>query len=155
MAKNLSAEQVYERNKKLAKKLKILAPVCFWGFLALSFICLFFAIRNSFGNIAEIINLLDKNKYTGDQLRENYNYLLGKYGEWVIGDGNKGFVLTFVNIGNALFSGIMIANCFLFVLCLFLAFALGKLILPRLSNQIIEDNQDMVNLTILREKDKE
>lgn len=154
--KQLTAEEIYKRNQKKSKVLGKLAPICFWGFLALSILCLVFAIRHSFGNVAEICNLLDSKKFTGEELQANYNYLVEKYGEWVIGNGGTGFQITFVNIGHALFSGLMITNCIFFVVFLVSAYVLGKWLLPKLSAQIILDNQDMVNLTILKnQKDKE
>lgn len=154
--KQLTPEEIYKRNQKKSKVLRILAPICFWGFLALAVLCLIFAIRHSFGNVAEICNLLDSKKFTGEELQANYNYLVGKYGEWVIGNGGTGFQITFVNIGHALFSGLMITNCIFFVVFLVSAYVLGKWLLPKLSAQILLDNQDMVNLTILKnQKEKE
>lgn len=153
--KKLTAEEIYKRNQKRSKILRILSPVCFWGFLAIGIICLFFAIRHSFGNVAEIISMLDNKKYTGEQLSANYAFLIEKYGEWIIGNGGNGFTITFVNIGNALFSGLMITNCILSVVFLVSAFLLGKWILPKISAQILLDNQDMVNLTVLRQSNKE
>lgn len=154
--KQLTPEEIYKRNQKKSKVLRILAPICFWGFLALAVLCLIFAIRHSFGNVAEICNLLDSKNFTGEELQANYNYLVGKYGEWVIGNGGTGFQITFVNIGHALFSGLMITNCIFFVVFLVSAYVLGKWLLPKLSAQILLDNQDMVNLTILKnQKEKE
>lgn len=149
--KQLTPEEIYKRNQKKSKVLRILAPICFWGFLALAIICLILAIKNSFGNVAEIINMLDTKKYTGEELQANYQFLVEKYGEWVIGNGGAGFQITFVNIGHALFSGIMITNCIFFVVFLVSAYLLGKWLLPKLSAQILLDNQDMVNLTILKD----
>lgn len=153
MAKReLTAEEVYKRNQKKAKVFKILAPICFWVFLALSVLCLIFAVQNSFGNVSEIQSLLDSDKYNGEQLENNYNYLVGKYGEWVIGKSGGGFSITFIDIGNALFSGVMIANAILSVIFFVLAYLLGKWIFPKLSAQTLIDNQDMVNLTILKDR---
>ena len=148
--KQLTPEEIYKRNQKKSKVLRILAPICFWGFLALAIICLIFAIKNSFGNVAEIINMLDTKKYTGEELQANYQFLVEKYGEWVIGNDGAGFQITFVNIGHALFSGLMITNCIFFVVFLVSAYLLGKWLLPKLSAQILIDNQDMVNLIILK-----
>ncbi len=148
--KQLTQEEVYKRNQKKSKVLRILAPICFWGFLALAIICLIFAIKNSFGNVAEIINMLDTKKYTGEELQANCQFLVERYGEWVIGNGGAGFQITFVNIGHALFSGLMITNCIFFVVFLVSAYLLGKWLLPKLSAQILIDNQDMVNLIILK-----
>ena len=149
--KQLTPEEIYKRNQKKSKVLRILAPICFWGFLALAIICLILAIKNSFGNVAEIINMLDTKTYTGEELRANYQFLVEKYGEWVIGNGGAGFQITFVNIGHALFSGLMITNCIFFVVFLVSAYLLGKWLLPRLSAQILIDNQDMVNLVVLKD----
>ena len=148
--KQLTQEEVYKRNQKKSKVLRMLAPICFWGFLALAIICLIFAIKNSFGNVAEIINMLDTKKYTGEELQANYQFLVERYGEWVIGNGGAGFQITFVNIGHALFSGLMITNCIFFAVFLVSAYLLGKWLLPKLSAQILIDNQDMVNLIILK-----
>lgn len=148
--KQLTQEEVYKRNQKKSKVLRMLAPICFWGLLALAIICLIFAIKNSFGNVAEIINMLDTKKYTGEELQANYQFLVERYGEWVIGNGGAGFQITFVNIGHALFSGLMITNCIFFVVFLVSAYLLGKWLLPKLSAQILIDNQDMVNLIILK-----
>lgn len=150
----LSAEETYKRNQKRAKVFKILAPVCFWVFLGLAVLCLFIALKNSFGNVAEIISLLDDKKYTGVELNANYNFLVQKYGEWVIGTGNNGFTVTFINIGNALFSGFMIISLVFCIIFFVSAFVVGRWLLPKLSQQITEDNQDMVNLTILKQQDK-
>lgn len=153
--KELSAEEVYKKNQKKAKVLKVIAPICFWGFLALAIICLIVAFKNSFGNVIEIIDLLDDKKYNGDEIASNYAYLVDKYGEWVIGGNSGGFTITFVNIGKALFSGLMITNCVLCVIFILSAYILGKWLLPKISQQIIADNQDMVNLTILKQQNKE
>ena len=100
--------------------------------------------------------MLESKNYTGEQLQENYAYLINKYGEWVIGNGGAGFQITFVNIGHALFSGLMITNCILSVVFLVSAYVLGKWLLPKISAQILIDNQDMVNLVVLKnQKGKE
>lgn len=148
--KQLTAEEIYRKNQKKSKILKTLAPIVFWGCLVLSVLCLIFAIKNSFGNVGEICDMLDNSKWTGEQLEQNYAYLTEKYGEWVIGNGGNGFTITFVNIGKAMFSGLMITNCILSVAFLVSAYVLGKKLLPKISEQIILDNQDMVNMTILK-----
>ena len=153
--KQLTAEQIYRRNQKKSKVLRILAPIVFWGCLALAFMCLIFAIRNSFGNVAEICDLLDNSRFTGDELQANYTYLTEKYGEWVIGNGGNGFTITFVNVGKALFSGLMITNVILSGVLFISAYILGKWLLPKISAQILIDNQDMVNLQVLRSNEKE
>lgn len=153
--KQLSPEETYKKNQKTSKTLKVLSPVVFWVFLALSILCLVLAIQNSFGNVVEIMHLLENKNYTGAELEENYAYLVEKYGEWVIGNGGNGFTITFVNIGHALFSGLMVTNLTLSLISFSSAFILGKWILPKISAQILIENQDMVNLTILKKNDKE
>lgn len=148
--KNLTPEETYKRNEKKAKALKILSPIVFWSFLGLALLCLIFAFKNSFGNMAEIIRLLDDKVYNGEQLEANYNFLLNKYGEWTIGSGGYGFTIRFINISKALFSGLMVANLIACVSLVVLAFLLGKWVLPKLSRQIEDENKSMVNLTILR-----
>ena len=154
MRKELTPEETYKRNQKVSKILRILAPICFWGFLVLSVICLIFALKNSFGNVAEIYNMLDSKKYSGEQLQENYAFLTAKYGELVVGNGGAGFVITFVNVKRAMFSGFMIVNAILCVTFFLAAYVLGKWILPKISKQVLIDNQDMVNMTILKSSDK-
>lgn len=150
MKKELTPEQVYKKNQRIAKFLKAISPIVFWGLLALAIVFIVFAIKNSFGNIAEITDLLDSKKYTGEELQANYQYLLQKYGEWRIGNGGAYFSMTFVNIKNALFSGLLITDCIMAGICLIGAFVLGKWFLPRLANTLNQNNTDMVNLTILK-----
>lgn len=154
--RQLTAEEIYKKNQKKSKVLRILSPIVFWGCLVIAILCLIFAIRNSFGNVAEICTLLESDNYTGEQLQTNYNHLIEKYGEWTIGTGSNGFQITFVNVGEALFSGVMIVNIVLSVIFFVSAYVLGKWLLPKISAQILLDNQDMVNMTILKtQKNKE
>ena len=96
--KQLTPEEIYKRNQKRAKRLRILSPICFWGFLALSIVCLVFAIKNSFGNVAEIMEKLDSKKYSGEQLSQNYQYLIDKYVESFFVNCSTVFHITFVYI---------------------------------------------------------
>lgn len=150
--KQKTPQEIYKSNQKKSKILRISAPIVFWVFIALSILCLILAIKNSFGNVAEIIDLLDSKRFTGAELQENYAYLTAKYGEWLIGNGGAGFQITFVNIGHALFSGLMITSLVLFVVFLAGAYILGKWVLPKLAEQILIDNQDYVNMQILKDK---
>ena len=152
--KQLTAVELYERNEKRAKFLKFISPICFWGFIALSIVCLCLAIKFSLGNVAEIINLLDDKIYTGEQLQANYDFLIAKYGEWGIGNGGAGFTLRFINIGKALFSHAFILNITMACFFLLAAFILGKWTLPKIANQIVAGNQDMVNKTVLKNSEK-
>lgn len=152
--KEFTSQDIYKRNQKKAKLLKTLAPIVFWAMIVLAIVCLFVALRNSFGNIAEISQMLDDEKLTGEQLTQNYNYLIEKYGQWTIGDGSKGFQMDFVNIKRALFSGVMIASLIFSVLFAVGAFVIGKWLMPKLSQQVQQNNQDMVNLKILEQVEK-
>lgn len=147
---NLSPEEIYKKNEKKAKVLKMLSPIAFWGFLILAGLCLILAFKNSYGNIAEILRLLDDKVYNGEQLEANYNYLLNKYGEWTIGSGGYGFTIRFINISKALFGALMVSNLIMSVCFVVLAVLLGKWVLPKVAKQIEEENATMVNLTILR-----
>lgn len=152
--KQKTPQEIYKSNQKKSKILRISAPIVFWVFIALSILCLILAIKNSFGNVAEIIDLLDSKRFTGEELQANYSYLVAKYGEWLIGNGGSGFQITFVNIGHALFGGLMITSLVLCVFFLAGAYILGKWVLPKLAEQILIDNQDMVNETILKQSSK-
>lgn len=154
--KQLTNEQIYNKNKKRAKFIKRLAPICFWTLLGIAVLCLVLAIRYSVGNVVEIITMLDKKAYTGEQLEANYLYLIDKFGEYVIGNGGMGFQVKFVNIGNALFSKLFVFYFLVFGILLAGAYIIGKWALPHLAEQIAERNQDLVNLTVLRsQEDKE
>lgn len=148
--KKLTAEQIYNRNKKRAKTLKVCSPIVFWLCIVASICFLIVAVKNSFGNIAEIMELLDSKKYTGEQLRENYSFLIEKYGEWIIGNGSSGFTITFINIGKALFSGLMMFSLTMSLILLISAYVFGKWLFPMLANSITQNNQDMVNVTVLK-----
>ena len=150
----MTHEDMYKRNQRNAKLFKRIAPIVFWGCIALGFVALIFAIRNSFGNIAEICDLLDSKQYNSEQIQQNYAYLIEKYGEWTIGDGSHGFSIVFINIGHALFSGIMITSTVISVVLFIGAFVVGKWLLPKLADHINQNNTDMVNLSILKEQDK-
>lgn len=148
-------EQIYKKNQKKIKAIKIATPIIRWGLLFLSILFLILALKNSFGNMTEIIELLDSKKYTGEVLKQNYEMLINKYGKWNIGNGSAGFSIEFINIGNALFSGIAITCFVLSVFCLIASFVFGKWLLPIISNQIEENNQNSVNLTVLKMAEKE
>ena len=113
------------------------------------------SIKHSLGNLLEITDLLNSKVYTGAELRANYDMLINKYGEWHIGNGNAGFSIEFINIYNAVFGGVAVTCFVLAVFCLIASFVFGKYVLPIMARQITESNQDMVNMTILKEKDKD
>lgn len=149
----LTNEQIYNKNKKRAKLIKKLSPICFWVLLGIAILCFVLALRYSIGNLMEIMNLLDNKAYNGQQLGINYLYLIDKYGEFNIGNGGMGFQVKFVNIGNAFFSKLFVFYFIIFVIMLCGAFILGRWALPRIANQIDERNQDLVNLTVLRSQE--
>lgn len=152
--KQISKVDVYKKRQKKAKIIKFLTPIIFWVCIALCILFIVLAVRNSFGNIAEIMSLLDSKKYNGTELQANYAYLLEKYGEWIIGTGGSGFTITFVNIGKAVFSGVMI-SCVIGALITGISSVLfGKWLMPLLAKKYTQDNQDMTNLVILSEADK-
>jgi len=148
--KEKTTEQVYKSNQKKAKIFRIISPICFWVFLAIGLICLILAIIYSLGNMTEMLNLLNDKIYTGEELKANYEYLVSKYGSWQFGDGGAGFTVDFINVGNVVFSHaftFFITMSFFFIIA---AFLLGKWIFPKLARQIETNNQDMVNMTILK-----
>lgn len=147
--KPLTAEQIYKRRQKSAKLCGTAAPFVFWICIALCILCFVFAVRHSIGNILEMKELLNSRKHTGEELAQNYEMLVQKYGEWEIGQMGGGFSIRFVDIGKAMINGLAVANAVLCVFFLLSAYILGKWLLPRLSNQITQDNQDMVNLRVL------
>lgn len=152
--KLLNKEALYKRNQKTAKLYKTLAPIVFWGCMALCIICLILAFHNSFGNLNEITTMLDGKTHTGEELQANYAILIEKYGEWVIGNGKNGFQMVFINIKGAVLGGLTLTcgvGAIIFFACSFL---LGRWLFPKLAEKTIQDNQDIVNLTILKEKDK-
>ena len=153
--KELTPDKIFEKEAKKGEILGKLALPCFIVFLLLSAVCLYFAIRNSIGNVAEIIRLLDNKAYTGEELRANYQYLIEKYGKWTIGNGGAGFDVTFINIGKALFSGLAIIN-FVFSIVFFAsAFVFGKFLFPKISQHIEQKNDKMFKVTVLRNQKKE
>ena len=152
--KNLSKVDIYKKRQRKAKFLKVLAPIVYWICIILCVVCLVLAIRNSFGNVAEITSLLNSKKYTGAELQANYQMLIEKYGEWVIGSGSTGFTIKFINISKAVFSGIMISCLIGAVVSGISSVLFGKWLLPMLTRKFTQDNQDMTNLVILSEADK-
>lgn len=112
-------------------------------------------IKHSVGNVTEVINLLDKDTHTGQQLEENYAYLVDKYGEWkIVGRSNSVFSVQFINIKAALFSGLMKTYLILSVVCFLIAIIIGKILFPKLSQYLTNNNQDMANIATLRTNDE-
>lgn len=108
-------------------------------------------MKNSVGNVTEILTLLDKDIYTGNEIEKNYAYLIEKWGEWeIIGGGTAGIVIRYVDVGNALFSGLMITYSTLTVISLCAAFVFGKIMFPMLAKHFKNNNEEMVNMATLK-----
>lgn len=152
MSKNrMTTEELYKRNKKKAKILKTMAPILYWLLIALTIIFVILMFQNSIGNITEILHLLDDSIYTGEEITEHYKMLIEKWGEWeIIGADNAGLVVRYVDIRNAMFSGLMILYAFLAGLSFVLAIVLGKLVFPSLSKYYTANNSEMVDMATLK-----
>ena len=108
-------------------------------------------MRNSIGNVVEILELLDADKYGGEQIQENYAMLVEKWGEWeIIGAGSAGLVIRYVDVGNALFSGLMVTFCTLTIISLVCAIVFGKIVFPMLEKYYTNNNEEMVDLATLK-----
>ncbi len=95
--------------------------------------------------------MLDKSKYSGEELVANYQYLVGKWGEWeLVGEGMAGLVIRYVNVGNALFSGLMITFSIFAVISLLLGIVLGKIVFPSLVKYYTANNETMVDIATLK-----
>lgn len=147
----LTPEQMYKRNQLKSKIFKKISPITFWGFMGLFVFFVILTVGNSWGNISEIISMLDKNKLTGEQIAQNYDYLVRKWGEWIIvGQSNSTFSIRFIDIRQAFFSGLMITYITLAIICLVIAIVLGKVVFPKLAQLYSDNNQDMVNMATLQ-----
>lgn len=123
----------------------------FWVLIALTIIFFVLAIRHSVGNVVEVINLLDTDKYARSDLQINYNMLREKWGEWVLfGDEGAGISVKYINVGAALFSGLMITYTTLTLIFFLLAIIIGKILLPMLTNMYKNDNDELIDITTLR-----
>lgn len=123
----------------------------FWFFMGLTIIFVTLMSKNSIGNITEILHLLDKDVYSGEQIEANYAALIEKWGEWeIIGENNSGFVVRYVDVRAALFSGLMITYMVLSIVCLCLAIIIGKILFPRLAKMYTDSNSEMVDVATLK-----
>ena len=108
-------------------------------------------IRHSIGNVIEITDLLDKEKYTGIELETNYNMLKEKWGEWTIfGDEAAGMSIRYINVAKALFSGLMKTFTTLTLVFFLAAIIIGKIILPNLCKMYTDGNEQLVDLATLK-----
>lgn len=117
----------------------------FWILLIISIVFLCLALYNSIGNVVEIINLLDTDQYTRAELEINYDMLKERWG-W----GEAGISVKYINIGAALFSGLMVTFTTLTIIFFLLAIILGKILLPMLGNMYKNNNDELVDITTLR-----
>lgn len=108
-------------------------------------------VKNSVGNVVEILELLDKDTHSGNELAQNYNVLVERWGEWeIIGAGSAGLVIRYVNIGNALFSGLMIMYGTLTIISFCIAIVFGKIMFPMLAKHFKNSNDEMVDMATLK-----
>lgn len=141
--------ELYKKNQKSIKVLGVATPIVFWVCIALAVIFFSVAISSCLQNINEIYDYLDSKVYNDTQLAENYQFLIDKYGEMIVGQGTSGFTLHFVNFKGAIFSVLNVTMVVLAEVFLFLAFFLGKWFMPYYKKHLENSNQDMVNITIL------
>lgn len=108
-------------------------------------------LKNSIGNITEILALLDKNIYSEAELQNNYQMLVERWGEWeIIGANSAGLVIRYVDIGNALFSSLMITFGTFSIISFCIAVVFGKIVFPLLAKHFTKTNEEMVDLATLK-----
>ena len=147
----LNSEMLYRQNKKRAKIFMILSPIALYLFLALTLMCFILAVKNSVGNVIEILDALDKKKYGTEEITAHYQALIARWGEWeIIGENSAGLVIRYVNIGNALFSGLMRIYTTLTLVSFSIAIVFGKIVFPALHKMYQNNNDEMVDLATLK-----
>lgn len=108
-------------------------------------------LRNSIGNLAEIFHLLDTDIYNGTEVEEHYKMLVEKWGEWqIVGDVGSKVIIKYVDIRNAIFSGITYLYAFLSLFCFVLSIMLGKVLFPALAKHYASTNDELVDMTTIR-----
>lgn len=109
------------------------------------------AFKNSVGNVTEILAALDKENYTALELQENYQSLVARWGEWeLVGENSAGLAIRYVDVRNALFSGMMITYttfCAIFFVC---AIVFGKIVFPMLAKHYENTNTELVDMATLK-----
>lgn len=149
--KTMTAEQQYKRNKRKSKVFDTISPLMFYLFLALFLLFTYLALKNSIGNMTEIFTLLDSNVHSGEEIQANYEYLVEKWGEWeVIGEGKSGLVVRYIDVRNALFSGLATLYTILAICSICLSVILGKLLFPGLAKSYKGANEEMVDMATLK-----
>lgn len=149
MKKQLTNEQLYDKREKIAFWLQKLTPIIYWGFILLAVFFFIMAIKNSLGNVMDIVRMLDKNVYSGEQIAQNYADLVAKWGEWTIIDlgATDQVSIQFVDIRNALFSGLMTTFVALMITSILIAFVVGKIVFPQVAESLKEKNKNQVAKT--------
>ena len=128
-----------------------MGPVVFWSLLLLAIVFLIISVCDSLTNVNEIFDMLDKNKYSGEEIEENYKYLVEKWGEWeIVGEGQAGLVIRYVNVPNALFSKVVTIFFVLSIVCLCSSIVLGKIVFPLLYKHFVTDNENLVDIATLK-----
>lgn len=147
----MTAEQIYRKNKKKAKVFAILTPIIWYLFLGIAVVSFILMLKNSLGNILEISEMLDKDIWTRDELQENYQILVQKWGEWeIFGAGGAGISVKYVDITNALFSGIAIIFATIAFVSFVMAIVLGKIVFPLLRKHYKNLNDELVDIATLQ-----
>ena len=146
--KELTSEQLYRKNKSLAKVYAILSPLSWYLFLVLTLVFCIFAFENSVGNVVNILDKLDTKKYSGNEIEQNYLALVEEWGELQIGTGR--ISARYVHIGNALFSGMLKLYVTLASSSLCAAVILGKIVFKSLAKMYKNRNEEMVDLATLK-----
>ena len=75
-----SGANIQKGTKKKNRLFSTLSPVILYLLLMLAIVFFVLMIENSIGNVVDILNLLDKDVYTGEQIQQNYFDLIEKMG---------------------------------------------------------------------------
>ena len=147
----MTAEQLYKQNKKKMRVFRILTPIAWYLFLGLTLLFLCLAFKNSIGNVTEVLGLLDKENHSAAEVRENYQALVEKWGEWeLVGENSAGIAIRYVDIRSALFSGLMITFTTLSIVFFLCAIIFGKIIFPMLAKHYESTNGELVDMATLK-----
>lgn len=107
--------------------------------------------KNSVGNVTEILNLLDDDKWSGEEIRQHYTELIDKWGEWeIVGKDGAGIVVRYVDVRNAMFSGLAITFGSLMFVSLLFAIVFGKIVFPLLKKHYENTNDELVDIATLQ-----
>ena len=108
-------------------------------------------LKNSVGNVTEILDLLDDDKWSGQEIEQNYAALVEKWGEWeIIGKDGAGIVVRYVDVRNAMFSGLAITFGALALISLVIAIVFGKIVFPLLKKHYDNTNEELVDVATLQ-----